>query len=252
MDLISKHVPLKSKKSKKFKTPPHIRRLLNNKRSIYKHLKADKSKKDAYKAASKAYISAVNTWRDLLESKVCDHPNSKKLFSYANKKLNVKNSIPPMTDNTGNILFSDLDKANFLNSSFQKYFTKDNFNNNSINHNISLSSMPNFAISHQDILTASLKMKNKISRTPEGIPSIFIKNIIKFIVKPLSFIFNQTLIQNSIPHQWKTALVIPVFKKGDRKNPSNYRPISLTSSFYVYVYIDNGHSVQTKQHQHVR
>ena len=230
LNLISKHVPLRCKKHNKFKTPLHIRKLLNNKRSIYKDLKVDCSKKEEYKAASKAYISAVNSWTDKLESKVCNNPNSKKLYSYANKKLNVRNSIPPMTDDDGNILFSDIEKANFLNSSFQKFFTKDNLLFPPI-HVTSLISMPNFSISPQDILTASLKMKNKTSRTPEGIPSMFIKNVIMLLLQPLCFIFNQTLLLSSVPKQWKVALVIPVFKKGDRKNPSNYRPISLTSSF---------------------
>ena len=41
-------------------------------------------------------------------------------------------------------------------------------------------------------------------------------------------LFRKFLDYGFIPDQWKTANVIPIFKKGSRKSPSNYRPISLT------------------------
>ena len=44
-----------------------------------------------------------------------------------------------------------------------------------------------------------------------------------------SLIFKASLHQQHLPSDWKTAHITPVFKKGSRKNPANYRPISLTS-----------------------
>ena len=32
-----------------------------------------------------------------------------------------------------------------------------------------------------------------------------------------------------VPHSWKEAEVVPIFKKGKRDDPGNYRPVSLTS-----------------------
>ena len=41
-------------------------------------------------------------------------------------------------------------------------------------------------------------------------------------------IFQASLHQSVIPIDWKLARVVPIFKKGERHNPGNYRPVSLT------------------------
>ena len=41
-------------------------------------------------------------------------------------------------------------------------------------------------------------------------------------------LFNKCIEQEYIPSVWKTAHVIPVFKKGSRSDKDNHRPISLT------------------------
>ena len=54
--------------------------------------------------------------------------------------------------------------------------------------------------------------------------------------KLLLDILNQWWLGATIPHDILMARVVPVYKKGDVDNPSNYRPISLLNALYkVYV-----------------
>ena len=46
---------------------------------------------------------------------------------------------------------------------------------------------------------------------------------------PLHMIFLQSLLEGKLPASWKHSLIVPIFKKGSRHDPSNYRPVSLTS-----------------------
>ena len=46
---------------------------------------------------------------------------------------------------------------------------------------------------------------------------------------PLYCIFRQSLDQSKLPDIWKWANVTPIYKKGDKANTCNYRPVSLTS-----------------------
>src|SRR6218665_2836050 len=45
----------------------------------------------------------------------------------------------------------------------------------------------------------------------------------------LAQIFNKSMQTGDVPQEWRDALIVPLFKKGNRSDPGNYRPVSLTS-----------------------
>ena len=50
------------------------------------------------------------------------------------------------------------------------------------------------------------------------------------IADSLSALFNKSFTSGTLPGKWKQALIVPVFKRGDKHQPTNYRPISLLSA----------------------
>ena len=118
-----------------------------------------------------------------------------------------------------------------MNDCFQENFVTDNGEDvTPVNHSHNCQ-MENFVITEEDILQALKKVPCKLSRTPENVPSYVIKKIGPAIVRPLLVIFNNSLYTSIIPNAWKQSIVIPVHKKGSRKDPKNHRPIHLTSGF---------------------
>ena len=63
----------------------------------------------------------------------------------------------------------------------------------------------------------------------DGLESNYVKGSMKGLVRPLKILFEKSLTEGQIPREWKEANVTAVFKQGTRKNPANYRPVSLTS-----------------------
>ena len=49
----------------------------------------------------------------------------------------------------------------------------------------------------------------------------------ELIAESLCAIFNRSINTGIFPHDWKCAKVIPLFKKGERRDLNNYRPISI-------------------------
>ena len=81
--------------------------------------------------------------------------------------------------------------------------------------------------SEDGVLKELKKLKNKKSTGLDGISSFVLKLAAKEITPSLTYIINKSIIDKVFPSSWKVAKVIPLFKKGDKSLPDNYRPISL-------------------------
>ena len=89
----------------------------------------------------------------------------------------------------------------------------------------------NISISQQDIIDQLNKLNPNKSCGPDKIHPRVIKEIKDGLILPLFYIFTKSLREGTLPVSWKEAIITPIHKKGSRKVPSNYRPISLTSVF---------------------
>ena len=81
-----------------------------------------------------------------------------------------------------------------------------------------------------ELIHTIFTMKIKKSSGYVGISNMILKHCVKAISKPFTYICNFSLTNGIFPDRCKYALVLPVYKKGERTNRSKYRPISLLLS----------------------
>ena len=65
----------------------------------------------------------------------------------------------------------------------------------------------------------------------DDIPGDIIKKVVHTISSPITHIFNSSLRSGIFPSQLKLTKVTPIFKKGNKNQAINYRPISIISFF---------------------
>ena len=60
-------------------------------------------------------------------------------------------------------------------------------------------------------------------------PDLVSHKLLKNTSRSICTLFNRSLNEGIFPSKWKSAHVLPLFKKGDKHSPGHYRPVSLSS-----------------------
>ncbi|CAG4955827.1 unnamed protein product [Colias eurytheme] len=106
-------------------------------------------------------------------------------------------------------------------------YAKDIYSSTNKNENIT-------PITEEEVLQEIKRLKTDKSPGPDGITNEAIKTAWPLLISPLTLLFNLILKTAEIPSQWVESEIILIYKKGDSKDITNYRPISLLSCVKKY------------------
>ena len=87
-----------------------------------------------------------------------------------------------------------------------------------------------YPTSPDEIINITKSLNSGKSQGHDGLSSSLLKQIIYVIASPLAHIFNLSMSCGVCPKLLKIAKVIPIYKKDDPQQISNYRPISILPS----------------------
>ena len=118
-------------------------------------------------------------------------------------------------------------KAKIFNNHFSSVFTVDN-GTPTQNFTTSNVTIENVSFEMTDVFELLKNLGSKKFVGPDGFSPFLLKKLALELTFPLHLIFKKSLELGKIPVIWKTAHVVPIFKKVEKTQAKNYRPKSLT------------------------
>ena len=159
-------------------------------------------------------------------------PTNSGLFSLAKafSKNFCHSGFPPLFYSNGSIAVSPSEKASLFGSLFSSNSSVDDSNAAAPETLPLTNPMSSPIISVRKVRRVLKSLKTDKAYGPDGIPPWFLKEFADELAPVFCRLFRLILSTGVYPTSWKHTLVQPVPKKGDQSNPSNYRPIALTST----------------------
>ncbi|CAM5151080.1 unnamed protein product [Eretmochelys imbricata] len=187
--------------------------------------------REEYKNIARACRNEIRRAKSHLELQLARDvkSNKKGFFRYVGNKKKAKESVGPLMNEGGNLVTEDVEKANVLNAFFASVFI------NKVSSQTAALGITTWGIDGQPSVEKEVvrdyleKLDVHKSMGPDELHPRVLKELAAVIAEPLAIIFENPWRTGEVPDDWKKANVVPIFKKGKKEDPGNYRPVSLTS-----------------------
>ena len=155
--------------------------------------------------------------------------NPKAFWNHVRAKTKSKTGVADLKKPDGTKTKTDREKCDLLNDFFQSVFTQEDKGPLPEAPSYEYGEvLDDFEVTEEEIRKQLANLKPDKAPGPDGIPPGILAQAADELAKPFTLLFRKSLESGKIPKEWKTAYVTPIFKKGSKLTPSNYRPVSLT------------------------
>jgi len=230
-------IPLRKKSRKGGKRPARMSKELlaelRWKRKVYGMWKDGQATWEEYSNAVKVCRDATRKAKVHLELNLARDvkDNKKRFFKYINSKQKTGDNMEPLLNEVGVLVTEDAENAELLKAFFASVFSAktDPQELQALEVREEACREDDLPLVEEDCMRYRLSnLDAHKSMGPDGMHPQVLRELVDIIAEPLSIIFERSWRTEEVPEDWRKASVTPVFKKGKKEDPGNYRPVSLT------------------------
>ena len=210
-----------------------IRKKMQKRKHLYNKAKSTGSEEVwlSYRKIRNEITKEINEAHKAYQEKLFDddtNSSHKNFWRYIRRLRKDNTGVAPLKHQNF-LIGNPRDKAEILNDQFYSVFTHEDLSDLSQCADPAYSSIPDVSFSTDGILKLIKSLNINKASGPDNISARVLTICAEEIAPILMILFTQSFNSGELPNDWLTANITPVFKKGDKSNPSNYSPISLTS-----------------------
>ena len=160
----------------------------------------------------------IQTSKSYLENIISEDFNSgaKKFWLYIKSKCQESTGVSPLKSMDGFLKSDSTSKAEILNPQFKPVFTEEDLSNLPHKGESPYPNTDDIEVSEKGVLKLLQNLRQNKAPGPDLIPAYILKIGAKELSPILTKIFQWSLDAGQVSSDWKEAMVVPIFKKGDK------------------------------------
>ena len=233
---VGKHVPVRRKRNQNRPAwlSTDILRAIRKKKRLWTKAKSGEQV-DEYNKVEKDVRRMIRNAKRKYEKKLAeggckDGVQKRRFYAYVKQRTKTRPAIGPLKNSEGQILREDKEMASLFNGFFSSVFTREDTANVPEPQQMRMDNvLSDIQVTRKKVSDKIRKLRKGAAAGPDMIGATVLQELVDVVSSPLATIMRKSLDKGKVPADWRAANVTPIFKKGSKYSPGNYRPVSLTS-----------------------